>query len=72
MFTFRRERFGSRFDREADGTIEDRSASYRRLLRELLAAQRDAVLALPRNGHIDDEVLRRVVSDLDLEEARLR
>jgi monovalent cation/hydrogen antiporter len=71
MFNFRRERFRSRFDPETDGAIEDQSISYQRLLRELLEAEREAVLQLQRDGRIDDEVLRRVVRDLDLEEARL-
>ncbi len=71
LFNFRRDRFRSRFDPDADGGIEDRSVSYQRLLRELLDAERAAVLELQRNGRIDDEVLRRVVRDLDLEEARL-
>jgi Na+/H+ antiporter len=71
MFNFRRERFRSRFDPETDGAIEDQSVSYQRLLRELLDAEREAVLDLQRSGRIDDEVLRRVVRDLDLEEARL-
>ena len=71
MFNFRRERFRSRFDPETDGDIEDRSLSYQRLLRELLDAEREAVLNLQRGGRIDDEVMRRVIRDLDLEEARL-
>jgi monovalent cation/hydrogen antiporter len=71
MFRFRRERFSSRFDPDTDGAIEDQSAAYQRLLRELLDAEREAVLDLQRSGRIDDEVLRRVVRDLDLEEARL-
>jgi monovalent cation/hydrogen antiporter len=71
MFNFRRERFRSRFDPETDGALEDRSLSYQRLLRELLDAEREAVLNLQRDGRIDDEVMRRVVRDLDLEEARL-
>lgn len=71
MFNFRRERFRSRFDPETDGDIEDRSLSYQRLLRELLEAERNAVLNLQRDGRIDDEVMRRVIRDLDLEEARL-
>jgi monovalent cation/hydrogen antiporter len=71
MFNFRRERFRSRFDPETDGDIEDRSLSYQRLLRELLDAEREAVLNLQRDGRIDDEVMRRVIRDLDLEEARL-
>ena len=71
LFNFRRERFRSRFDPESDGDIEDRSMSYQRLQRELLEAERQALLELQRSGRIDNEVLRRVVRDLDLEEARL-
>jgi CPA1 family monovalent cation:H+ antiporter len=71
LFGFRRERFRSRFDPESDGAIEDRSAAFQRLIRELLDAERSAVFELRRNGRIDDAVMRRVVRDLDLEEARL-
>jgi CPA1 family monovalent cation:H+ antiporter len=71
LFNFRRERFRSRFDPDGDSTVEDRSADYQRLLRELLDAERRAVLDLRRRGVIDDDVMRRVVRDLDLEEARL-
>jgi CPA1 family monovalent cation:H+ antiporter len=71
LFGFRRERFRSRFDPESDGAIEERSAAFQRLIRELLDAERNAVFELRRNGRIDDAVMRRVVRDLDLEEARL-
>jgi Na+/H+ antiporter len=71
LYTFRRERFTSRFDAESDGSIEDRSANYQRLRHELLEAERQAVVALQRSGRIDDDVARRVVRDLDLEDARL-
>ena len=71
LFNFRRERFRSRFDPESDGAADDRSANYQRLLRELLVAERQAVLDLQREGRIDDEVMRLVVRELDLEEARL-
>jgi len=71
LFGFRRERFRSRFDPDSDGAIEERSAAYQRLTRELLDAERNAVFELRRNGRIDDAVMRRVVRDLDLEEARL-
>jgi monovalent cation/hydrogen antiporter len=71
LFGFRRERFRSRFDPESDGAIEDRSAAFQRLTRELLDAERNAVFELRRTGRIDDDVMRRVVRDLDLEEARL-
>ena len=71
MFAFRRERFRSRFDPSSDGEIEMRSADYQRLLRELLDAERQAVFQLRRERRIDDQVMRRVIRDLDLEEARL-
>jgi Na+/H+ antiporter len=71
MFGFRRERFRSRFDPESDGAVEDRSAAFQRLMRELLDAEREAVFELRRTRRIDDDVMRRVVRDLDLEEARL-
>jgi monovalent cation/hydrogen antiporter len=71
FFNFRRERFRSRFDPETDGAIEDRSLAYQRLMHELLAAEREAVFELRRNRRIDDLVMRRVIRDLDLEEARL-
>lgn len=40
------------------------------LKRELLAAERTAVLALQRRGAISDEVLARVEEDIDLEEVK--
>ena len=71
MFNFRRERFRSRFDPESDGDLESRSLDYQRLLREVLVAERRAVFDLRREQRIDDVVMRRVIRDLDLEEARL-
>jgi monovalent cation/hydrogen antiporter len=71
LFGFRRERFRSRFDPESDGAIEERSLAFQRLMHELLAAERDAVFDLRRTRRIDDQVMRRVIRDLDLEEARL-
>jgi Na+/H+ antiporter len=71
LFGFRRERFRSRFDPDSDGAVEDRSIDFQRLMRELLDAEREAVFELRRSRRIDDAVMRRVVRDLDLEEARL-
>jgi hypothetical protein len=72
LFDYRRRRFAARFDGAEDGeAYEERSAAYTRLLRELLSAERDELLALRNEGHISDEVRRRVERDLDLEESRL-
>jgi monovalent cation/hydrogen antiporter len=71
LYGFRQDRFRSRFDPDSDGAVEERSASYQRLRRELLDAERRAVVDLRRQGVIDDAVMRRVTRDLDLEEERL-
>jgi Na+/H+ antiporter len=71
LYGFRRSRFAARFDDGDDGAIEERSAAYQRLRRELLEAERGAVLSLRREGRINDEVMNRIQRDLDLEDARL-
>ncbi len=50
---------------------ETPSALYRRLRTEMLRAERDEFVRLRDRGELDDEVLRAVVRDLDLEEAML-
>ncbi len=71
LYDFRRSRFQARLDGEDDGSIEQRSADYQRLRRELLEAERAAIVALRRAGRISDDVMRAVERDLDLEDARL-
>jgi monovalent cation/hydrogen antiporter len=68
---FRRNRFAARFAEDDDGAIEEQSVAYQRLMREVLDAERAAVVELRREGRINDDVMRRVTRDLDLEEARL-
>ena len=71
-FGFRRDRFRARFDEDGDGSIEEQSVAYRQVMRELLAAESAALLALRNDGIIDDSVMQRVQRDLDLEAARLQ
>jgi monovalent cation/hydrogen antiporter len=71
LMGFRRDRFAARFTPEDDGGIEEQSQAYQRLRRELLNAERAAVLELRRQGRINDDVMHRVTRDLDLEDARL-
>lgn len=47
------------------------NARYRRLLRDVLDAERDAVLDLRDQGIISDDVMRIVEHELDLDEVRL-
>jgi CPA1 family monovalent cation:H+ antiporter len=70
-YGFRRDRFRARFDDEDDGGIEERSADYQRLRRELLEAERRAIVGLRNQGYINDDVMHRVERDLDLEDSRL-
>ena len=73
MYEYRRRRFAAQQD-GADGdsmAIEERSLAYQRLVQELIAAQRRALVELRKQGAINDEVMRRIQRELDLEESRL-
>jgi NhaP-type Na+/H+ or K+/H+ antiporter len=70
LYTYRRNRFASRFDGDTDG-VEERSANYQRLMFELLVAQRQRLISMRDEGSIGDEVMHRIERDLDLEESRL-
>jgi CPA1 family monovalent cation:H+ antiporter len=71
LYDFRVRRFGERFDDGSDSSHEERSLSYQRLRRELLDAERHAVLELRREGVVSDDVMNRVLRDIALEDVRL-
>jgi monovalent cation/hydrogen antiporter len=72
LYGFRIDRFSARLDPDgADGKIEKRSLKYQRLRRELLDAERQAVVEMRNMGEISDAVMRKVERDLDLEVSRL-
>ena len=60
-----------RLGRPAEEAGESPTAAYRRLRREMVAAERETFVRYRDDGRIDDEVLRRVLHELDLEEAML-
>src|SRR4051812_19348483 len=70
QYRFRQDRFRERLD-GGDGAIEERSARFQRVRRDLLGAERSAVVALRNAGVINDDVMARVIRDLDLEDSRL-
>jgi monovalent cation/hydrogen antiporter len=51
--------------------LESPAATFRRLRRTMLSAEREVFVAARDAGRIDDEVLRTVLRELDLEEAAL-
>lgn len=71
MYGYRRSRFVARKMGVDEDGFEERSQSYQRLSRELLLAQRNALVRLRNEGTISDEALHRIERDLDLEETRL-
>ena len=59
---------------EAGGATEEysqSSAAWRSWRRDLIGAEREALLALRDRGEISPEVMRRIEHDLDLEESRI-
>ena len=61
----------ARFDGDDHDGLEERSAAYQRLMRDLLRAQRATLIRLRNEGRIGDEAMHRIERDLDLEESRL-
>ena len=70
-YNFRTRRFRARYEGVDDDGEEERSQAFQRLRRELLDAERGAVLELRNEGVITEEVMQRVQRDIDLEDSRL-
>jgi monovalent cation/hydrogen antiporter len=71
LYQFRRRRLLARAGKADDDGAEDRSLAYQRLVRELLVAQRHAIVRLRNTGVISNEVMHRIERELDLEDNRL-
>ncbi len=63
--------FMVRFHDPENNDQEERASAYSRLRREIIGAERSTLIELRRSSVINDEVLRRIQHDLDLEEVRL-
>ena len=72
MYEHRQRRFKIRAGKidDEDG-LEDSSQRYQRMMHEIYAAQRHALVGLRNDSAISSEVMRRVERELDLEESRL-
>jgi len=71
VYQFRRRRLKARAGIYEDEGFEDRSLAYQRLVRELLEAQRHAIVRLRNQGTISNDVMHRIERELDLEDTRL-
>jgi monovalent cation/hydrogen antiporter len=71
MYEYRKRRFAARAGKIEDDGYEDRSLAYQQILVSVLAAEREALVALRNDGEISNEVMNRLLRDFDLEESRL-
>jgi monovalent cation/hydrogen antiporter len=72
LYEFRQRRFKIRAGKlEDEDGLEEGSLLYQRMMHEIFAAQRQALVALRNSRQISGEVMRRVEHELDLEESRL-
>ena len=72
LYEFRQRRFKIRAGKiEDEDGLEEGSLAYQRMMHEIYAAQRQALVGLRNSREISGEVMRRVERELDLEESRL-
>jgi CPA1 family monovalent cation:H+ antiporter len=72
LYRYRQRRFKIRAGKiEDEDGVEEGSLLYQRMMHEVFAAQRHALVRLRNDRVISSEVMRRVERELDLEEARL-
>ncbi|HZO87021.1 MAG TPA: Na+/H+ antiporter [Chthonomonadaceae bacterium] len=70
-YLMRKQHLASRARGEESDGDQAQAEAYRKLRRDLIQAERETVIRLRDEDTINDEVLRRIQRDLDLEEIRL-
>jgi Sodium/hydrogen exchanger family len=71
LYEYRKRRFAARAGKIEDDGYEDRSLAYQQMLQLVLRAQREALLRMRSNGELSNELMNRILRELDLEESRL-
>jgi monovalent cation/hydrogen antiporter len=71
LYDYRKRRFAAQAGKVEDDGYEDRSLAYQQVVQMVLAAQREALVRLRNDGRISNEVMNKVIRELDLEESRL-
>jgi CPA1 family monovalent cation:H+ antiporter len=71
LYQYRKRRFAARAGKIEDDGYEDRSLAYQQLVQLVLGAQREALIRMRADGDLSNEVMNRVIRELDLEETRL-
>jgi monovalent cation/hydrogen antiporter len=71
LYEYRQRRFGAMVGKYEDEGYEDRALSYQRMLQMVYAAQRQALVQLRSDGEVSNEVMGRIMREIDLDESRL-
>jgi monovalent cation/hydrogen antiporter len=71
VYEYRKRRFAAPAGKIEDDGYEDRSLAYQQMVQLVLSAQREALLRMRRNGELSNEIMNRILRELDLEESRL-
>jgi Na+/H+ antiporter len=71
LYEYRKRRFAARAGKIEDEGYEDRSLAYQQMVQLVLGAQREALLRMRSEGKLSNEVMNRILRELDLEESRL-
>jgi CPA1 family monovalent cation:H+ antiporter len=71
LYEYRKRRFAARAGKIEDDGYEDRSLAYQQMVQLVLAAQREALLRMRSDGDLSNEIMNRILRELDLEESRL-
>lgn len=71
FYEYRMRRFAARAGKIEDDGYEDRSLAYQQTVQLVLRAQGDALLRMRNNGELSNEIMNRILRELDLEQSRL-
>jgi CPA1 family monovalent cation:H+ antiporter len=71
LYEFRKRRLAARAGKIEDDGYEDRSLAYQQMQQLVLSAQREALLRMRSEGELSNEVMNRILHELDLEESGL-
>src|SRR6266536_3018840 len=71
LYEYRKRRFAAQAGKIEDDGYEDRSLAYQQMVQLVLGAQRQALLRMRSAGKLSNEVMNRILHELDLEESRL-
>jgi Na+/H+ antiporter len=71
LYQYRKRRLAARAGKIEDDGYEDRSLAYQQMVQLVLGAQRQALLRMRSDGKLSNQVMNRILHELDLEDSRL-